>query len=464
MEAIFPNHLAKERDAAGLVREELARRAEVDLRLYVELEEGRMLPTYEELERIREHLGSIEPLQLYSISLVNSISDERYWQDGTNYKRFYQSMEEAGHLLVAPDEMLWLDRQVRPDRQVDVALNLSCSTQFVPHMMLDAVSVLEALGVNFKAGASKMFCCGTYFRRTGKLTGTPRLNASSVGRMEAWGARTAVHTCTQCVNTFTEIARRQEYETGEEHGMQHIQLLRFLDDRLTELGDKVPWKKEVRAKIVGHGHSDFSLVHDLAKQDVAAVARHIPGVEFIADLDRIFMDYICNSSLRVVGFSGEVRKGATALPPELEPPKTLEQVAARRKELAAIVTSRGADTVSPQHQTCLQMWQPFASDAVQVRHIVSLLAEALGVAHPDRYQAASRLGDTDAIVEQTRPIWSQWGMTREKAFETARGMFDPAYQTADSQCACGKSAGERCGTGGGEHLISIDVLKGAAAH
>ena len=463
VDAIFPNNLAKQRSALGITRDDLARRAAIDPRLLVELEEGRMLPTYEELERVRGELGGVAPLELYAISLVNSISDERYWQDGTSYKRFYQSMEEAGHLLVAPDEMLWLDRHVAPDRTVDVALNLSCSTQFVPHIMLDAVSVLEALDVDFKAGASKMFCCGTYFRRTGKLTGTTRLNAASVGRMRAWGARTAVHTCTQCVNTFSEISRRHEYETGEHDAMTHIQLLRFLDERLTEMGDKVPWKKEVRTKIVGHGHSDFSLVHDKAKQDVAAVARHIPGVEFLGDLDQIFMDYICNSSLKTVGFSGEVRKGAKPLPPELEPPKTREAVAARRTELARIVTSYGADTVSPQHQTCLQMWQPFASETVRVRHILSILAEALGVAHPDRYQAASQLGDTDAIVEQTRPIWSQWGMTRELAFETARGMFDPAYQTANSQCACGKSASERCGNGGAEHLISIDVLKGRTA-
>jgi Fe-S oxidoreductase len=122
---------------------------------------------------------------------VNSISDDRYWQDSADYKRFYQSMEEAAHLLVAPDEMLWIDRHVAPDRAVDVALNLSCSTQFVPHFMLDAVAVLDALGVNFTAGASKVFCCGTYFRRMGKLHGTTRLNAASTARMVAWahGAR-----------------------------------------------------------------------------------------------------------------------------------------------------------------------------------------------------------------------------------------------------------------------------------
>jgi Fe-S oxidoreductase len=458
MEAIFPNNLETARAAAGLTREELARRADMDLRLYLELEEGRLLPKYEELERIRTHLGGIEPIELYANSLVNSISDERYWQDSADYKRFYQSMEEGARLLVAPDEMLWLDRHQKPDRTVDVALNLSCSTQFVPHMMLDAVAVLEALGVNFTAGASKVFCCGTYFRRMGKLHGTERLNAAATSRMISWGANTAVHTCTQCMNTYSEMARREAYETGEESGVQHIQLLRFLDERLTELGDKVPWRAEVRARVVGHGHSDYSFVHDRAKQDVAAIARHIPGMEFVGYLDRIFADYICDTTLRVVGFSGEVRKGAVEDPAHA-PPKTRDEVAARRRELASILNELGADTVSPQHQSCLQMWQPFASESVRVRNIVSLLAEALGVAHPDRYQAASRLGDTDAIVEQTRPIWSQWGMTREKAYETARAVFDPAYGVAD-MCGCGKSAGDRCGH---DELIPIDVLKGVTA-
>jgi Fe-S oxidoreductase len=459
MEAIFPNQLGTARAATGLTRDEVAQGAGVDLRLYVEIEEGRLLPKYDELERIRAELGGIEPIQLYPTSLLNSISDERYWrQDRVDYKRFYQSMEEGARLLVAPDEMLWLDRHQKPDRTVDVALNLSCSTQFVPHMMLDAVAVLEALSVNFTAGASKVFCCGTYFRRMGKLNGTTRLNANAVTRMVSWGARTAVHTCTQCMNTYSEISSRQVYETGVPDDIRHVQLLRFLDERLTELGDRVPWKSEVKARVVGHGHSDYSFVHDRAKLDIEAIIRHIPGVEFVGYLGRTFADYICDSSLRVVGFSGEVRKGAVDDPAHA-PPKTPEEVAVRRRELARIVSDLGADTVSPQHQTCLQMWQPFASDSVRVRNVISILAEALGVAHPDRYQAASQLGDTDAIVEQTRPIWSQWGMTREKAYETARSMFDPNYGVAE-MCGCGKKAGGACGH---DEVISIDVLKGTTA-
>ena len=106
----------------------------------------------------------------------------------------------------------------------------------------------------------------------------------------------------------------------------------------------------------------------------------------------------------------------------------------RRKpeqRLDEVVESWGADTVSPTHQTCLQRWEPFSSDAADVRHIVSILAEALGVDHPDRFKAASRLGNTAAIVEQTRPIWSAWGMAEDRATQVTLEVFDPAYQTVE---------------------------------
>ena len=205
----------------------------------------------------------------------------------------------------------------------------------------------------------------------------------------------------------------------------------------------MPWKKEVNSKILGHGHSTYSFVHDKAKRDIAAVARHIPGVEFIGFIDRISIDSFCDSEPGV---------------PKRPLPKSPEEVDAYRRELTMVAQSWGADTISPTHQTCLQRWEPYSSDETDVRHIVSILAEALGVGHPDRYKAASRLGNTAAVVEQTRPIWSAWGMTEDRALQVTREVFDPAFQTADDLCACGKNAASRCGH---QDVISIDVLKGA---
>jgi Fe-S oxidoreductase len=436
---LFPNHLAKERAALSLTPAELADKAGIDPGLYLEMEQGRILPNHAELERLTEALGDIEPARIYAYSLVNTIGDKRLRSPTPpDYARFFESMAEASRLLVAPDEVTWLDRETDPrGAQVDVFVNMSCSTQFVPHLIFNTVAVLKALGVNFASGSGRLFCCGTYYRRNGNYDAAARMNAASVTRSLSWGAKTAVHFCTQCVNTFSEISNRRVVESNDEPIISHTQVLRFIDERLEELGDRVPWKKEVKARVLAHGHHSYSFVHDRAKRDVGKLAKRIPGVEFVGFMDRISIDSFCDTEPGV---------------PRRPRPRNQAEVDAYRAELAEYVRSWGADTVSPSHQTCMQMWSPFSSDAVGVRHIMSILAEALGVEAPDRHQAASRIGDPKLILEHTRPIWEAWGMSEDKALEVATATFNPAYTTGE-RCGCGKDVGERCGGG----LISLDL-------
>jgi Fe-S oxidoreductase/DNA-binding XRE family transcriptional regulator len=450
------NHIGAERAARGLTREQMAERSGIDLRLYTEIEEGRLLPRFEEFQRIRANLDDIDPMRLYAGSPVGVIGRRSAQKDNADFRFFYEEMAESSHLLVAPDEVLWLDRVSTPGREVDVFFNMSCSTQFVPHLMLDSAAVLQTLGVSFASGSGAKFCCGTYYRSTDKYDRADRMNANNVARAISWGADTAVHMCTQCVNMYTSIARRQEFETGESQGLRHVQLLRFVDELLAEMGDSVPWQKEVDAKVLVHGHQTISHVHDIAKRDVGKIAARIPGVEVVGDLDRIFLDDFCiGATTRTQTTEEGVTIGGSYLPR----PRARAEVKQYRNELAEIAESWGADTISTQHQTCLQMWEPFSSERVQVRHVMSLLAEALGVGHPDRYLAASRLGDIEAIVEQTRPIWTAWGMSEQLAYEKTVRMFDASYQTV-GVCDCGKGPGERCGHPDSD-LITIDVLKGA---
>src|SRR5215468_10697753 len=107
---LFPNHLAKERAALGLSPDRVAELADVQPELYREMEAGRILPDHQELERLTVALGGIEPARIYAYSLVNTIGDKRLKSDKPDYARFYESMAEGSHLLVAPDELLWLDR------------------------------------------------------------------------------------------------------------------------------------------------------------------------------------------------------------------------------------------------------------------------------------------------------------------------------------------------------------------
>ena len=439
--ALFPNHLASERAALGLTREQLAERAALDPQLYAHMEDGRILPNHVELDRITAALGGIEPARIYAYSLVNTIGDKRLKVDNPDYQSFFEAHQESSRLLVAPEELMWLDKNVIPDRKVDFFINMSCGTQGVPNLILDIASVMQALGVSFAAGAGRLFCCGTYYRRNGHYEQTQRMNAAANSRTVAWGAQTAIHMCTQCVNTFSEISARDQIEHGGEPQVEHTQVMRFLVEKLDELGDRVPWKTEIKRKVLVHGHSSYSYVHHRAKMDVAAIAKRIPGIEFLGFVDRMSIDSFCDSEPGV---------------PRRPKPKTRDEVETYRAELRDVAASWGADTISPSHQGCYKTWSRFSSEPVAVRHVVSLLADALGVGHPDRHQAAAHLGEPRDIVEQTRPIWTKWGLNEADALGIAQRTFDPSYSDAD-RCQCGKSRDQQCGH---DDFITVDVLAG----
>jgi transcriptional regulator with XRE-family HTH domain len=57
------NNIGAERAARGLTREQMAERCAIDPRLYAEIEEGRVLPRFEEFGRIRANRVELEVLK-----------------------------------------------------------------------------------------------------------------------------------------------------------------------------------------------------------------------------------------------------------------------------------------------------------------------------------------------------------------------------------------------------------------
>ncbi|MBM4420898.1 MAG: hypothetical protein FJ034_04820 [Chloroflexi bacterium] len=356
---------------------------------------------------------------------------------GREMARHFRQVEESSCLLLARDEVTWLrERYVAPDRTVEVFLSLGCGVQGLPHVMQDSVSVLEALGVSFAAGGGRQFCCANPYRGTASVPGLPdqadRLTAASVDRMLAWGARSVVHWCTACQITFGAWSRGEQTvwtgsgvqplaspprESGEAFG--NINIYEFLADRLRAMGSAVPWKRGFSARILVEGHPELTATHDGARSSLANLLALIPGVEVVSYVDPPARFY-------------SKGRNCTNLLTEL----TSEDVARYRAELAAQARARGADTVACQHHNCHRTWRRFSSDELAVRQGVSILAAALGVAHPDRYQTAAKLGDPAAVVAHTRPLWRSWGLEEPEAEEIAKRLFDVKY-AAKPACACG---------------------------
>ena len=445
-EPMFANHLAAEREARGIATADaLARQADIEPSLYAKIEAGEILPTQAEANRLVAVLG-VKRSQLYPIGLNGAIGgggEGGTYEVSLDQVAFYRELRDPMRLLVSRDEMTWLGRAAEPDGEYDVFVNLSCGTQMHPHLMLDTVAVLRSLGVNFAAGAGSAFCCGGYFRIHHSERSGVQVADKGVRPALERGASTHVSWCTQCVNNFTSVSSRRAAEGGEVTHLREIQFLDFLAEQLEELGDRVPWVRSVDRKVVVHGHVGESPVATRAVHNVSRVLEQVPGVEVVGLLERTFMDDFC--------YTGD-QPGYPTTPQEMQ---------ARRHEIAAVARSHGADTVSPQHQDCSRIWAPFASVDMAVRNAVSIVAEALDCDHPDRVEAAYMLGDPDAVVAQTRPIWTSWGLTEDQAREIAHREYKPVATAKVLGCSCGRGS---CG----REVVDIDVVQGidweAAVH
>ena len=443
-ELAAPNTIRDERERAGIATSaELAGRAGIDPVLFDEIESGRILATKDELDRICAALGGIDVHRLYRIAFLQLLgADPKYSK--LPPAKLIRAVGGAKELFVAKDEMLWSEKRSRPDEPVEVFLSMSCGTQAAPHLLLDTVAVCEALGISFYAAAGPAGCCG-------KPYAANRMDAV----MESWsqqktqfaldiGAREMVVWCTACQQNATTLAARRAVTKGVSHPIRETQTLTFLAERVRAMGERVPWKREVPRRVLAEGHDRTSNVHANALRAEVELMSAIPGVSVVGIYDGFEPDSPCAGAAREESY-GTWRRDETS-----------EDIAEHRVILADMAAARGADTVACQHQGCHMAWGRYASDRLAVRHPVSILAEALGVDHPDRYQAASRLGDPREIVEQTRPVWTTWGLSDERALELAKLVADPRYAAGVTSCGCGK------GDGCAESLISIDVLTGKA--
>jgi transcriptional regulator with XRE-family HTH domain len=435
--ALFPNRLAEARHRADIDADRLAAASGMDRSWYEHIEAGRILPTVEELDLIRAALGGVAVERLYPKGLANTIGGDRRGER-PDYAAFFSGLSAAAHLLVSKDEAAWLDKDAAPDRQVEVFMRLSCGPQQVPHLMADTVAVLRALGVSFAAGAGPAYCCGTYYRHYGDTAAGSRMYDASVARVASWGARTTVHMCTQCQNTYSELAARRD-ASGQPAMGEDIQLLSYLERLLRSRGDRVPWRAAVDARVLvlmGNGMDggdDVSPVHGEARRKIADVLKLVPGVEVIGYVD----------PPNDLGISF------------VKPPRDRAEVIDRRARLAQLVRSRGADTISHFHHAGQRGWSRYASEHVRVRHPISLVADALGCAAPDRFQEMSMLGDPEEALQRLRPVWTSWEMTEDAARRVARELFDPRF-AGDAEC--GRCGGGQCR----ESLVTMDELHGTA--
>jgi Fe-S oxidoreductase len=340
---------------------------------------------------------------------------------------FFGGSQECERLQVAREEMTWHDRYATPDRPVDVLLNLSCGAQFTPHLMLEAVDVFEALGVSFAAVAGRQFCCGRVYHRIQSPDLGDRMAAAAITRMASYRPRVTVQWCASCRDHFHDVSLKQH-----KVDFLHTHYTHYLADLIEGLGDRVPWKQDVRARVMIHAHQGEHPERDKDLPSVLRIFSRLPGVEVVGDVRAPALGAPCGM---ITGTNNS--RLATMI--------GSAQYAEVQADLQAQADALGADTLACLYHACSREWGKFASDRLPARHYISIVAEALGCAHPDRFQAYWRLGNAGRVVERARPIWESWGIHEAEARRLADKFFNPNYADAVPKCAC-DGTGLMCGS------------------
>jgi Fe-S oxidoreductase len=459
---VIENNLRAERIAAGFATvERLAERAGLDPVWCSYIEDGRVLATAEEYRALLDALGGIPANRIYDRTWRQlTLIDPAPGNGMTGPSQMWRKWRDEGHLLISRDELNYYDTQPGADHSAEVYVNMSCGTQRSPHLLQDTVGVLQALGVSFVAAAGPSAgCCGKPIMMNNSIEAFERHRQCRVERSQAWGATTQVNWCGACQQVGTSAVARQELTDGSARPVREIQVLPFLAEQLRALGDKIPWQKAVRRRVLAEGHPGMSNVHAEMHRAIVGLLSMVPGVEVVGMYDGWWADSPC----ALFGLEGSAPPAWT-----LEP-ETAAEIEQHRQRLAVDIRSRGADTVASMHFACHQMWSRYASDDLDVVNPVSILAEALGRAHPDRYQEATRHGDTQRLLVESRPRWQEWGMTEQRATEMAesicRGQYvianvamkeaDPASYAMTRRLDAGSFCGGCGGCGNASHYLNM---------
>jgi len=96
---------------------------------------------------------------------------------------------------MSKDEITWLESRPPKGARADVLVNLSCSVQISPHLTLDTVAVLDALGVSHLTQSGANACCGKPYLTSGRHAIGERVTEAMLERANEIGADTHVNWC-----------------------------------------------------------------------------------------------------------------------------------------------------------------------------------------------------------------------------------------------------------------------------
>jgi Fe-S oxidoreductase len=286
-------------------------------------------------------------------------------------------------LQVKPSEVRWMKGPPPEPKPADMVLFTGCAPAATPHVLLETIAVLESMGLDFVTLAGGDLCCGMTPMLWGDMQAAQRMGQELVSAIAAFKPTKAVFLCGACY--ITCLGTWPLFTTVPFQSQEVVQFL------LENLG-RIPFKNKVNKVVTLHDSCQVARIgaSDLPRQ----LLQTIPGVTLV-EMAHSKADALCCG-----GYTNTIH-------PEISEPM--------RRAPMDEARAAGASVMATICGRCHQSFAPFeAQYPFEVQSFTTLLAEAIGVRHEDRFRKLFRTTDVPKMLAESSENARANGLTPEE--------------------------------------------------
>jgi Fe-S oxidoreductase len=316
--------------------------------------------------------------------LANTIHSGERTQTPQLFRKMSRAIRLMAGMQLLPAEFA---RVLGPPRrtQAEIVFYLGCNALRTPHLLFNAMYVLDALGADYAVVGGPGSCCGIVQSKwEGELGKGERMINATLTRFEGLSPEKVLSWCPSCnLHIGETLAGFQS--TSFEFG----HFTSYLADHLEELRGK--FVRPLPLKAVLHAHVGLA---DLGA-NVARVLAAIPGLELVDTM--LESGYTCGGS------------GCARAPEMMK--KEHAQLIDRMRETDADVL------VTFYHNCHASFVRAEGEGGFRVLNYTDLLVEALGAApHDDVFKRLRLIDDWKMIIEEAEPYLRANGIEFDREF------------------------------------------------
>jgi Fe-S oxidoreductase len=305
-------------------------------------------------------------------------------------------------LQTKPSERRWMTRAPANPKPAEVVLFAGCNATGMMHTFVEAMAILDKMGIDYVALSGDELCCGTAAMLWGDLDAAQAMGEELVSNIAAFSPKKAVHFCTGChVMCWAMLPRFIPVP------FQSYEITQFLVENI----DRIPFRQRMD-KVVAV-HDACSLARLGTFENPRKLLQAIPGITFV-EMKHNRADALCCG-------------GATnTWRPDISEPL-------RRAPLQEAAAT-GAQVLATTCTGCQRSFAPLERDyPFEVRSYISLLAEAVGVRQEDKFKRYVNSSNLNEVLADARDCIEASGFTTEEMQQILPEYFDRFCPEHDRQ-------------------------------